>query len=167
MSFMKKNVNNGLLLLIILLAVAIAGLGIYYNYDYGSLSAKYNDQVQNLQKTTDDLMMHKSRLNQTTSELKLKEQDESELGQKYTDIRNDNERLDIENRGLQSDLTIKINQLNAKIKELADAKVTLITQTAEIDELSDDLDICENIKDDLEDKIDDVCDECPTYKKNY
>jgi len=159
--YIKKNVNMGLLLLVIVLAAAITALGIYYNYDYGSLSQRYTTQLDNLKKVTDDLMLHKSKLNQTASELRLKEQDESDLNVKYTELRDDNERLDRENTQLDADLKLTLTKLNERTTELADAKNTVATQDLEIADLEDDLDICKITKSNLEDKVDELCIDCP------
>jgi hypothetical protein len=70
MGFIKKDVNFGLLAIVVILAVIITSLGVYYNYNYSSLSEEYHTQLSNLRKVTDDLLFHKSRLNQTTAELK-------------------------------------------------------------------------------------------------
>ena len=157
MSFINKNVNMGLLILIIVLAIAIAAIGIYYNENYSELSSNYNTQLTNLKKVTDELVFHKSQLNQTTTVLKTKQEDESELNKRYNTLRDDNAGLESRNSQLDSDLKVKIAQLTAKTNELVDAQSTVTTQKNEIEKLESTNKILKVRVDNLEDRVDDVC----------
>lgn len=127
MSFIKKDVNFGLLFIVIVLALAIASLGLYYNYNYSSLADNYNSQLSRLQKVTDDLLFHRSRLNQTASILQTKEQDEAELNKKYNDLRDDNEKLESDNEIYRQDIAKKNIDLVEKSNQLINAQSQIAT----------------------------------------
>ena len=157
MSFINKNVNMGLLIIIIVLAIAIAAIGIYYNENYSDLSTNYNTQLNNLKKVTDDLVFHKSQLNQTASVLKTQKEDESELNKRYNELRDENVKLEARNSQLDSDLKVKISQLTTKTNELVESQSTVTTQKNEIEKLESTNKILKVRVDNLEDKLDDVC----------
>jgi chromosome segregation ATPase len=154
---MKKDVNVGLLILVFVLAVAITSLGLYYNQHYLSLSNKYNTQLVSLQKVTQDLLYHKSRLNETASSLQLKEQDESELNLKYTEIRDTKESLEKENSLLKQEVTQKTADLLQKTNDLAEAQATISNKDLQIDSLNDDLSLLRIKVERLQDEKDEIC----------
>ncbi|MBR9699434.1 hypothetical protein GOV09_03195 [Candidatus Woesearchaeota archaeon] len=133
MSFMKKNLNLGLLFIIMLLAVSLTAIGVYYNLNYNSLSAEYTTQLTNLQDVTDELFLQKSRLNQTAADLRVKEQDETELSSKFSDIRGENIKLTGENANLKTELTSRTNELVTKTNQLLVAQSELITVKSELE----------------------------------
>jgi chromosome segregation ATPase len=161
MSFLKKDVNFGLLFIIILLATSVAAIGIYYNQNYSTLSSRYNTQVSSLQKVTQDLLFHKSVLNQTTSDLATKEQDESELNKRYNKLREDKEKVDSENSRLNTDLSNVNTQLLTKTNQLISAQSEIVAQKTQLAELSRQKTTLESKVRSLENRID-ACKADPT-----
>ena len=157
MSFIKKDVNFGLLFIVILLAVAIASIGIYYNQKYGSLSENYHTQLDNLEQVTEDLLFHKSRLNQTASDLKVKEQDESDLNRRYTEMRDEKEKVDKRNTELDAGLREKSDQLVTATNDLLAAKSEIADQKTEIADLDRKIEVYKAKIHNLEDNFDTVC----------
>ena len=154
MSFLHRNVNFGLLMALIVLALSITVLGIYYTANYGSLSSEYTRQLTSLQKVTDDLLLHKSRLNQTVKDLETKQQDETALTQKYNQLKDDNAQLTSDKQMLQEELQSKGEELAQKNAELVGAKAQVVEQMAEISDLKSDVAY-------YKDKYQDVCDANP------
>lgn len=156
-SFIKKDVNFGMLLIVIILAIAIAAIGIYFNQRYIGLSDNYYNQLDNLEKVTKDLVFHKSMLNETVADLKVKEQDESDLNRRYTELRVDKENVDKRNVELDASLKEKTAQLTNKINELVTAKSEVADQKAEIADQSRKIDVYKAKIDNLEEKLDSHC----------
>ena len=157
MSFIRKDVNFGLLFIVILLAVSIASIGIYYNHKYGNLADSYHSQLTNLEKVTQDLLYHKSMLNETTTDLQIKEQDGSDLNRRYTELRDDKEGVDKRNTELDTSLKQKVAELTEKTNELVSAKSEVATQKIEIDDLNRMIEVYKTMVNDLEDKVDIIC----------
>lgn len=163
MSFIKKDVNFGLLFLIIILAVSVAFLGIYYNRNYNELSESHTEQLNALKKVTDELLFHKSRLNRTAADLKIKEQDESELSRKYSELRDEKETLDNENQLLKTDLSAKTTEIIVKTNQLLQANSEIAQKKNEIAVLDKDLSVCKLAKKSLKNKLDVTCGGDTTY----
>ncbi|MCK5282987.1 MAG: hypothetical protein KAK00_06265 [Nanoarchaeota archaeon] len=160
MGFIQKNVNFGLLFLIIVLAVSIASIGVYYNQNYAYLSDEYHNKINALQRVQNDLLFHKTRLNQTATDLKIKEQDESELNRRYTKIRDAKEKLDIDYDNLKLDLNKKNVDLLAKTNDLISARSEIASQKISIVELNDDISQYETRISSYKSKLSDVCSAC-------
>jgi chromosome segregation ATPase len=127
MSFIKKDVNFTLLLIIIVLAVALTSIGLYYTENYQSLSTKYTQQLDTLKKVTEDLLQHKSLLNQTSQDLQIRSQDENELNKRYNELRDAKEKLDkdfadksAQLETAKADILTKANQLSIQQNQLND-----------------------------------------------
>ncbi len=150
MSYIKKDVNFGLLFIIVLLAVIITYLGVYYNQNYTTLSADYDDKVTNLKTVTEQLLFHKSKLNETAIDLKIKEEDESELNKRYNEIRDENEGLNTDLKDKTSKLLETTSELDVSKKELEIKEKTLQSTTVELRQ-------CEAKKRSLSSKLDSVC----------
>jgi uncharacterized protein (DUF3084 family) len=157
MSYIKKNVNFGLLFIIIILAVAIASIGIYYNQNYTSLSKNYNQQLDNLQKVTQDLLFHKTILNQTTQDLATKEQDETELNKRYTQLRADKEKVDTDNANLREELGKATEDLMAKTNQLISAQSEIAAQKTQVATLTKQVTQNEASIKSLKNRLDEAC----------
>ena len=83
MSFLKKDVNVGLLIIVVMVAVCFVFLGLYYNHNYTTLSHEYSKKLNNLEEVADQLLFYKTRLNKTAEDLQDKSQDETALSKKY------------------------------------------------------------------------------------
>jgi chromosome segregation ATPase len=154
MSFLKRNVNLGLLFLIIIVSASFVSMGLYYNENYGTLANNYNIKLEHLQSVTENLTSAKARIDQTTSVLKIKEEDETELNKRYNELRDENEDLKQRNAGLDADLKEKTSELSTKTSDLADAKTRIAVLEEEIVKLERDKFILNDQLDDLEDLLD-------------
>jgi chromosome segregation ATPase len=163
MSFMKKDVNLGLLFIVILLAVCFAALGIYYNQNYIHLSTEYSGRLDALQETTDQLLFYKSRPNQTTSDLELKEQDESVLNERFTELRSEKETLETQKANLQTQLSTTKSELLEKTNQLLNAQSTIASQKTDIEQLTVQRDSWERKYESADNKLDAICNDYPTH----
>lgn len=118
MSYLKRNVNFGLLLLIIATLILFTGFSIYYQKTFTNLSVSYESKVGEIDKLADYLGQQKSKLNQTTYQLQVKSEREKDLSSKYTDLRSIKEQLEVDKATLESQLADTINELNTKKSEL-------------------------------------------------
>ncbi|MDO8480592.1 MAG: hypothetical protein Q7S65_02115 [Nanoarchaeota archaeon] len=157
MSFMHRNVNFGILMTVVVLALAITVLGIYYTANYSSLSNEYTRQLTSLQKVTQDLLEHKSKLNQTVKDLETTQQDETVLSQKYNQIKDENTRLSSEKQTLQTELQTRTQELATKTNELTISKAIVAEQTAQVNSLKTDVAYYKNKYNDAQDELDAVC----------
>jgi len=121
MPYMKKDINFGLLILIIATLIAFTGFTIYYRTSFFNLTEDYKEKLNKIDSLVTTLNLEKSKLNETSYELKLKKEREQDLGTKYSNIKSIKEQLEVDKARLQKDLA------NA-LKELASTKLAL-TQT--------------------------------------
>lgn len=157
MSFMNKNINFGILMAVVVLAISITVLGIYYTANYSALSKRYTSQLTSLQKVTEDLLEHKTRLNQTVKDLEITQQDETALSQKYNQIKDENAQLITQKQNLQSELQQRSQELAAKTNELTVAKSQLAQQTAQINTLRTDVEYYKGRYNEAKEDLEDVC----------
>ncbi len=157
MSFIKKDVNFGLLFLLVILAVAITLIGIYYNQNYATLKSDFDKKADNFQKVTDELMYHKTILNKTAQDLQTKEQDENELNSKYIQLRDAKEKLDAENAQLKAELTSKSLDLAQKTTELFNANKQITVMQSDISSLNKQVTLLQNKVSSLNNHIEKVC----------
>ncbi|MFC1704738.1 hypothetical protein ACFLZ6_00235 [Nanoarchaeota archaeon] len=148
---MKKDVNFGLFVLIIATLICFAGFTAYYQATFENVSTGYKEKIDELSKVTTDLQTQKTRLNETSYELKIKVDRESELSEKYNEVKTDKETLEANNAKLTSELASTTSELNQKKSELAVAQSELSKARSD---LSDAVLDASN----LEDDVDDLCD---------
>ena len=140
MAAMKRDVNLGLLLLIAAAIIVFSGFTVYYQTTFKNLSTTYQNELKQLDRITKDLESKRSLLNDTSTQLILKQQKEEDLSKKFTDVRAENEELEADKTKLEGDLastktslastsaklTVTQNQLDQRMIELAQ-KITEIT----------------------------------------
>ncbi len=115
MAFMKKNVNFGLMLIIIAILVGFTGFSIYYQNNYLKLSKDYKGKVGELNQISNTLQTERTKLNQTSLQLEIKEEREQDISSKYNTLRSLKEQLEVEKSNLKADVA----QKNQKILELS------------------------------------------------
>jgi glycine cleavage system regulatory protein len=113
--------------------------------------------------STQDLTLQKSRLNQTSYELKIKVDRESELSDKYTDIKDEKDLVEQENIKLSGELAekeaqleLKQSQLSAAQSELSDARLESSNLEDDAEDLCDEIDVLGGSSDP---DIDDICED--------
>ena len=104
MAVMRRDVNLGLLLLIVAAIIMFSGFTVYYQTTFKNLSTTYQNEMKQLDKITKDLESKRSLLNDTSTQLILKQQKEEDLSQKFTDVRTEKEQLQADKTKLEGDL---------------------------------------------------------------
>ncbi|MFH2027582.1 MAG: hypothetical protein ABIJ08_00450 [Nanoarchaeota archaeon] len=161
---MKKDLNFILLALILGIVIALVGFTVFYQNMFEGLSNDYTEKVSKLEKVTEELGVQKTKLNQTSFELEIKEQKETDLSTRYSDLRDENVKLEDDIATLGKELTEKKAELIESQAELtkkalllsqaqddlseANSKITLLTEQRNIykddyDECKAELDICQ------------------------
>ena len=141
MTFIDDNAHIWLLVLIVVVAGAVAGLSVVYQQNFKSINNKYDFKLQELNKTFNDLIGAKSKLNETLKELTVKSEREEDLTGKYATVKTQKDDLEIQKAELESVIDKKnqelaqkqqdINSLNDNIDELEDEKSSLCSFIAE------------------------------------
>lgn len=157
MKVMRRDVNFGLLLIIIATLICFSSFAVYYQKSFKNLSTDYYGKLDELNKVADQLTSEKTRLNQTSYQLQVKEKRESELSNIYTDLRTEKEKL-------EADLKTTQDSLNAERDKVRQTQDELTQKMAELTSTQNDLQKAEaeseHLKDEvnnLEDQIDGMC----------
>ncbi len=160
MSIMKRDINFGLFLIIIAVLVSFASFTVYYQTTYKNLTTSYNYKLDELKKTSEELGLHKSKLNETSYELEIKEEREQDLSTKYTGLKDEKDKLQSDKEKLQTDLSSTKSQLAEKSAQLVAKEAELTQKTAEltaaktqISDLRDDIDSCKAQRDSCNDDL--------------
>jgi len=132
MAYMKRNVNFGFFLLLIATLLSLAGLSIYYQTTFKDLYTDYKLKLDDLTNISSTLSSERTRLNQTSYQLMIKEEREKELSTQYTGLKTEKEQIAAEKASLQKQLTKKTAELKQKISELFTAQNNLATAQAEL-----------------------------------
>ncbi|MCK4521102.1 MAG: hypothetical protein KAU20_00890 [Nanoarchaeota archaeon] len=144
MTYMKRNVNFGLLILIIATLVCFSGFAVYYQTTFKDLSQEYKVKMSELQKISSTLLLKKAELAETT-------QDIGKLSEKYMDVKEEKEGLKDDVSNLESQKSSLIDQLEEKRKALETAEALATTYLGQRDTYKSKMD---RYKSD----IDDICD---------
>ncbi len=104
MAYMKKNVNIFLLLVIVVIVASLAALTTYYQSTYKNLDERYSDKETEIEKKIAELNSLGNALNETSKELSLKTEREEKLGEQYTDVKTEKEKLETDLANTRSDL---------------------------------------------------------------
>ncbi|HLD42985.1 MAG TPA: hypothetical protein VJB08_03280 [Candidatus Nanoarchaeia archaeon] len=139
MAFMKQNVNLGLLLLIIVVMISFTGFTVFYQKTFEGLSQDYNTRVGEVRNLVSTLQSEKVRLNQTSFQLKLKEEREQSLSEKYTELNAIKEGLVEDKSRLTGELLNTKNQLTQAQADVAAKDVQISGLNQEITDLNSDV----------------------------
>lgn len=90
---MKRDVSFSLLGLILLLSIGIAACSVYYQYTYTDLHSKYEVSNETLQKTMREYQEKERILDAVLQNLTIAEEREEVLGEKYTTVETEKEKL--------------------------------------------------------------------------
>ena len=132
MAYMKRNVNLGFFLLLVATLISLAGLSIYYQTTFKDLYVDYKGRIDDLKNISSTLGTERTKLEQTSQELIIKEEREKELSTQYTDLRTEKEKLEGEKANLQTQLTAKTSELTQKRAELFTAQAELSISKADL-----------------------------------
>ena len=162
MVYMKKNVNFGLFLLIIATLICFTGFSIYYQQTYQKLTDEYKNKVEKIDNLVETLNLEKTKLNQTSYQLRLKAEREEDLSSKYTTLRDEKEQLEKEVADLETQLSQKKAELNQKIIELGSTIATLDITKQSLSEANAQISYLNNRISRLNDDIDSLQDQLNT-----
>lgn len=146
MAYMRKNINFVLLFIIMIIIGSFVALTTYYQTTYKNLTISYGEKVDDLQTISRNLLSNQQRLNETYSQLQVKQQDVSKFDALYSNLTNENKRLGTELSSTKSDLTKtksdlgsaqdKLYSTETKLastqQELNDAKLKIISLQADV-----------------------------------
>ena len=132
MAYMKRNVNLGFFLLLVATLISLAGLSLYYQTTFKDLYVDYKGRIDDLKNVSSTLGTERTKLEQTSQELILKEEREKELSMQYTGLRTEKEKLENEKAKLQTQLAATTSELTQKRAELFTAQSNLATAQAEL-----------------------------------
>lgn len=175
MAHLKRNINLVLLIICVLCIGYVLTLTTYYESNFGEVSSKYYEQVDNYENLIEDIKERERKLNETSFELTRKTQDKQKLNELYTDVVDEKEKVETELKTTKSQLAttktelaqkktqleLKTTELNSLRSSVEDAYSDLKSLLEEaIDDISDSSNLStsetENFLEDLEDEIDDL-----------
>jgi len=153
MAYMKKNVNVFLLAVIILIVVALAGLTSYYQYTYRGLSSSYEDKLSELNRILEELNLERGKLNQTSYALTIKTEREEALGEQFTEVKGEKEKLATDLSATEDDLE----------------RISLLLQSTQnsLQGLQYDYNVIQEQNADLQQSVDYYKEKAADYKKLY
>lgn len=122
MAFIKEAASAKIFVLVILVLVAMVSLLVVFQNNFRNINSRYNEKVEELNSTFDNLIGVQSQLNQTAEELEIRSSREEDLKDRYGDLKEDRDDLESENLGLQNDIEekdrrIRILEADVAIKE--------------------------------------------------
>ncbi len=144
MDFIQKNANTKLLFLLLLIALGIVTLTILYQENFKNINTEYQNKVQLLNQTFNELTQTKTAINQTEEELQLKAQREQDLSTQFTGLKDTHKKTITERDELADEKT----QLD---KQLLDTKRQLAQTLKENGDFQDQI---KSLKDSIRSKLD-------------
>ncbi len=155
MSFITKNANIVLLFLILLSSASLVGATVFFQMNFEKINAEYNQKMQQLQVVSRELQSQQALLGKVKGELSLKVERESELGEKFTEVKETKEQLETQKaqlerskEQLESELESTETNLRTTQIELDAKKDTIKTLTDENENLESQVDVCIDLRDD-------------------
>lgn len=160
MKIMKRDVNFGLFLIIIAVLVSFASFTVYYQSTYKNLTTSYNYKLEELKRTSEELGLHKSKLNETSFELEIKVEREQDLSNQYVGLKGERDKLQTDKQTLQTELSStktnlaeKSALLVAKEAELSQKTTELAAANSQIIDLRDERDNYKGQRDSCNDNL--------------
>jgi chromosome segregation ATPase len=160
MTLIKRDVNFGLFFLILATLILLTAFTMYFQKEFRDLTSEYKQKLDQLEKVTRDLSLQRSKLNETSYQLKIKEQSVEDYNVKYTNLKNKKELLETQNAKLTKDLSDKTQELirtqgelDETENELDDTKDALTTAQQEIDKLTVEKKAIKNDRDSLKSSL--------------
>jgi len=155
MGFITKNANMILLFLIVLSAVSLVGATVFFQMNFEKINNEYSQKVQQLQVVSKDLQTQQSLLDKIKSELSIKTERETQLGEKFTEVKTTKEQLETQKaqlettkEQLQSELENTETTLHSTQNDLEAKKIAITELASEKDDLSSKLSTCTRQRDD-------------------
>ena len=159
MKVMKRDINFGLLLIIIATLVCFSAFTVYYQTTFKNLSTNYYTKLDEIDAVTNQLTLEKGRLNQTSYQLQVKEQRESELSSIYSNLRSEKEQIEDDLKATQDKLMAEKENLREAQKQLSETQAELTSTRSDLDDALSKISSLKDEIDALEDEIAGLC-EC-------
>ena len=154
MGFITKNANMILLFLIMLSAASLVGATVFFQMNFEKINTEYNQKVQQLQVISKDLQTQQALLDKIKGELTIKTERETQLGEKFTEVKTDKEQLETQKSALEnakehltSELETTQSTLRSTESELEAKKGVISTLQSDNDLLGAKLNVCGNQRD--------------------
>jgi len=144
MAIMKKDVNFVFFILIIATVVSFAGFTAYYQVSFRNINEEYTTKLAELNQVTKDLLEKKAVLLQTSVELNTTKQGREELGEKYNEIKDQRDLLQVERDTLTENLYQTKTELQQKKQQVETLSDELIIEKERSDRLKEDRDYYKN-----------------------
>ena len=158
MGFITKNANMILLFLILLSSASLVGATIFFQMYFEKINTEYQGKLQQLQSVSKDLQAQQALLDKIKGELSLKVERETELGEKFTAVKENKEELEGQKaqlerskEQLETELDTTETTLRSTQGELEAKKDAVKTLTLENDRLQTEVDVCIDQRDQYKD----------------
>jgi chromosome segregation ATPase len=145
-SFMKNNLNFGLLILILAIVLSFVAATVYYQTTFRTLNIDSKTKLSELQKVTSTLLEKKAELAETAAK-------EQSLTEKYTGIKSEKDELEDERDSLEDQLAAKSNELVQTKEDLRDAQALADSYKSDYENAIDDIKELGSDKDDVCDAL--------------
>lgn len=161
MGFITKNANMILLFLILLSSASLVGATIFFQMNFEKINTEYQQKLQQLQVVSKDLQAQQALLDKIKGELSVKVERETQLGEKFTEVKETKEELEGQKaqlerskEQLETELDTTESTLRSTQTELEAKKDAVKTLTLENDRLQTEINVCEDQSDDYKDERD-------------
>ncbi len=154
MAFMRRDVNVGLLLIIVAALIMFSGFTVYYQTTFKNVSQTYQKELSELEKVTNDLESKRNLLNETSTQLQIRQQKEDELSKKFVDTKSERDTLESDKKKLEVQLASAQAQLKSANAQLSDAQSKLAQQTQLVAQLNQQVNSLKARIDNLEEEKD-------------
>ena len=157
MTFMKRDVNIGLLVLIIASIILFSGFSVYYQTTFKDVSLDYQSKLEQLSKVTKELGAKRQELNETYSLRVKAEEDRKVLDSRYKDVSDERNRLETDKASLQTELSSTKSSLAEKKAELEGTKNLLAQTQSSLSSAKGEVSSLKAKRDNLKNDIDRIC----------
>ena len=144
MAFIKEGASAKIFVLVVLVLVAMVSLLVVFQNNFRNINSRYNQKVEELNATFDNLTNAQSRLNQTAQELEIRSSREEDLKGKYGDLKDERDSLETERNNLQNDVDVKEKRIKALEVDIAIKEEALSKEKSQVADLSEKVNCYQN-----------------------
>lgn len=137
MNFIKDSWNVKIFLLVVLVAVSMVSLLLVFQRNFKDINVRYHTKLDELNATFEQLTGAQAQLNNTIEDLQLQNLKESDLREKYVQLRTQKDALEIERNNLRTDVANKTNQINLLNVQISSLQSQINDLNARISRLQD------------------------------
>jgi len=157
MKVMRRDVNFGLLLIIIATLICFSIFTVHYQNTFQNLSSNYYGKLNELNSVAQQLTSEKTKLNQTSYQLQVKAERESELSNIYTDLRSEKEKLQADLNQTQDALMAEKDKLTQTQDELTNTLAELTSTKSDLEKSNQENNLLQNRIHNLQNELDNMC----------